>query len=193
MQRESTGIDWQAIKDRIARIGEMIEQGGDHIDREVVLARRAERYRRVEQQVVTDRVELVVFRRGGVRYGVRLDTLEEIRSARRISPLPGVSPVIRGVINVRGQIVAMHDLAAFRGATEPLPEQPWAVIGHGESSLIALVADQVEGVQRPENDAIRPIPLSMGDKESCFSGVLDDGTVVLDFAGLAGSAGFFLA
>ena len=193
MQEDAERIDWEAIKERVARVQRVIDGNDAHGDREQLLARRAERYRKVEQQVITDTVEVVVFERAGVSYAAPLDSLEEIRAARNITPVPGVSSVIRGVINVRGQIVAIHDLCAFRGESCALADQPWAVIGHSGSSLIALAADSVQGVQRPTEDAIRPVPLSLGDKDGCFRGALEDGTVVLDFAGLSRSEDFFLA
>ncbi len=186
-------INWEEIKARIAEVERVIQGGESRADRDELLARRAKRYRRVEEEQAVDTVELVVFRRRGNAYAVSLEALEEIRLARTFTPLPGISPVIPGIINVRGHIVAMHDLASFSAERAELPQVMWAVIGRAGDTRIALVADEVDGVVRPTEEAIRPVPLSLEAREGCFRGVLDDGTIVLDIDGLARSEEFFLA
>lgn len=186
-------IDWEDIKARIAAVERVIQGRESRADRAEILVRRAQRYRRVEEQRTIETVELLVFRRRENRYAVLLDTLDEIRVARTFTRLPGVSPVISGIINVRGHIVAMHDLASFDGPEAELPPQPWAVIGRAGDTPLALVANEVEGVIRPDENSLRPVPLSLEGHDAFYRGVLSDGTVVLDLEGLAGSEDFFLA
>lgn len=64
--------------------------------------------------------------RRGVRvgpFGLVLEPpmLYEIVESVRISPLPGVSSLCRGLINHRGNVVPVYDPAALTGATP----QPW--------------------------------------------------------------------
>lgn len=193
MSTKDSGIDWQEVTAQIAAVGRELQ--GERSDRcsEEILRRRAERFRRAEESVSLQRLDLIVFRRHKERYAAALQELEGVREAQKITALPGVSPRIRGVINLRGQIVAIHDLALISEPTAPMPTTAWAVIGAGEEGLIALLADEVEGVMSPQVDAIRPLPLSLQEREGSIRGVLEDGTLVLDFAGLSRDQQFYLA
>ena len=160
---------------------------------EQLLTRRADRYRKEKKQQLKQTIDLVMFRRAEDRYGVQLDQLEEIRKSPEIRPVPGVSAVIAGVINVRGQIVAVHDLAAFRGQSHTLQRESWVMVGHGPGVLMGLVADEVPGVRSVPIDRIRPVPLSLESPHQEFRGVVDETAMVLDFEGLAENPQFFVA
>lgn len=193
MSTRSDSIDWQDIKERIASVERVIQGRESRADCDEVLARRAERYRKVEERQSANTVDLVVFRRLDDTYAVSLEALEEIRMAQNLTPLPGVKPAIRGIINVRGHIVAVHDLASVDTKDAAMPDIPWVVIGRGGDTSLAIVADEVHGVIRPVEKSIRPVPLSMKGRDTGFQGVLDDGTLILDFDGLLRSEEFFLA
>ncbi len=193
MSTKNDAIDWQAFKERVASTEEALQGSLSRADRDEILARRAERYRQVEERQTTNTIDVISFRRLDGTYAVALSALQEIRMAENITPLPGVSATIRGIINVRGHIVSVHDLACVNGTTSPVPDCPWAVIGRGDDTPIAIIADEVLGVRRPVEDSIRPVPLSMERRSSCFLGVLHDGTLILDFDGLTRSEDFFLA
>lgn len=193
MSAERRPMDWEEAKARLARMRRRIEEDDFGSSDEEILHRRAERYRRAEQVERVARMELIIFRRRESRYAAPLDQLVGIRLAEKITPLPGVSPVIQGVINMRGQIVAIHDLAYFFQRQGEPSERPWAVIGRGEAGLIALLADEIEGVQSPDIESIRPVPISLDEREGNFRGVLKEGTLVLDFSGLSRDKAFFLA
>ncbi len=193
MSTRSDAIDWKNIKERIAAVERVIQGRESRADRDAILARRAERYRKVEERQSADTVDLVVFRRLANTYGVSLEALEEIRMAQNLTQVPDVKPVIRGIINVRGHIVAVHDLASVDGANARMPETPWAVIGRAGETSLAIVADEVHGVIRPVEKSIRPVPLSIKRGDTGFQGVLDDGTLVLDFEELLQSEEFVVA
>lgn len=185
--------DWQQIRDRLNELD--YSPQSDHSDEQRVdiLARRAERYRSKKDRKVADTVELVVFNRRDHRYAAVLDDLDQIRRAGNFQAVPGVSPVVAGVINVRGEIVAIHDLAAFRDEPAPLDEDNWVLVGRTDDVLLALVADHVEGVETPARDAISSVPLSLDSPHGEFQGVLDETTLVLDFEGLTDNDDFFMA
>lgn len=67
-------------------------------------------------------------------YGVELGAVREIIPARRPTRLPGAGPYVSGLVNVRGTIVTVLDLAARLGVASD--EGPDASRGVGSIVLI---------------------------------------------------------
>lgn len=187
-------FDWAAARARIAELGHKLERGpGDAIDVDRLLAERAERYRQLEQSEARGGQLMVVFRRGETNYAAPLDSISAIRLSDRITTLPGISPVIKGVVNARGQMAAVHDLASFAKPACGLPKLAWLLIGHGPTRGSALLADEVDDIRRFHQAEIRPVPLSLAHKGPGFVGATEDGVVILDPPGLLSSPEFFFA
>jgi len=165
-------------------------------DRERVrrlLADRAARYRAAELTGKRDDTEYIQFTRGSTHYLVATSSIAEVRSVENVTRFPGISPVIVGVINVRGRIVTVHDLAAFAGRTADMPAVPWVLIGWREISDVALLADDVQGIRAIAAASIREAPVAMSARKECYAGILEDGTVVLTLARLARTPDFYNA
>ncbi len=186
-------INWAEIRRRMSAVDQSIGDELTDQQRRDLLARRARRYRQEEQKAVAETVDLVVFGRHDNRYAAPLEDLEEIRKVGDFQPVPGVSSVIAGIINVRGNIVAIHDLAAYCDHDTSLDDETWVVVGRGRDTLLALAADIVEGVVSPPSEQIRSVPLSLDTRHGEFQGVLEDNALVLDFEGLIRSDEFFAA
>jgi twitching motility protein PilI len=87
----------------------------------------------------------------------------------RITPVPNVSPLLLGTLNIRGQVVWVADLGQFLGDPTPLntdrPEIPVIAI-EDQDILLGLAVDRiedmdwldVEDVQMPTNvpDSVAP-------------------------------------
>jgi len=61
---------------------------------------------------------LVTFSLANEVYGVEINSVQEIIRATEITAVPGAPPHIRGVINLRGKIVAVTDLRRRFGLPE---------------------------------------------------------------------------
>jgi twitching motility protein PilI len=57
----------------------------------------------------------VVFRLGSTRCALPIDRVFEIAEVPRITPVPNLPPWVRGVANLRGDVLAVIDLRAFVG------------------------------------------------------------------------------
>jgi len=87
--------------------------------------------------VATERV--VLFLAGGHTFGIAVNRIREIIPAREYTPLPGSGAHVCGLINLRGRIVTVMDLAARLG----LPP----AAGHAEHSIvIAEYGDRLLGM-----------------------------------------------
>ena len=55
---------------------------------------------------------------GGEHYGFALSSVQQVISGPRVTHLPAAEPSLLGLINVRGEIVPLFDLAVLTGAGE---------------------------------------------------------------------------
>ena len=76
---------------------------------------------------------------GGDTYAVPLADVREVVVGPRLTHLPTAPPVVRGIFNLRGDIVPLLDTALLLGL-HPVVEEPYAVLvetGHGVAGLVA--------------------------------------------------------
>lgn len=77
-------------------------------------------------------------------------------SPERITPIPNVSPLLLGTINLRGQVIWVADLGQFLGDPIPLrtdrAEIPVIAI-EDQDTLLGLAVDEMQGMRwlSPEN------------------------------------------
>lgn len=87
----------------------------------------------------------------GGEYAIRVEQVKEILQFREITPIPSAPPSIRGVINLRGSVVPVVDLAVkFGRPPAPAGKRTCIVVfdasvGSSERA-VGLVAEAVTGV-----------------------------------------------
>ena len=98
---------------------------------------------------------LVVFALDGQKYALRLPAVKKVTRAVYITPLPNVSDVVLGVIDVQGRIIPVIDLrqrlALPRRGVE-LSDQ--FIIARTSYRTVALVVDEVAGVLEVSDQTI---------------------------------------
>ena len=128
-----------------------------------------------------DQLELLVFRIGSERWALETRYVQQVLPLRGMTPLPCTPPFVRGIVNVRGQVVAVLDLKRLFG----LPEQGLSdlhrvlLVEHAHSRF-GLLADRDVGVLQVPPSAIGPAPLLQGVGAAWLKGVTADGLAVLD-------------
>ena len=70
----------------------------------------------LDEEDERERVLLVDCR--GQKYAMSVTLVREVMRSRGVTRVPGTSPVVHGLLNVRGMIVTVLDLAACLGARE---------------------------------------------------------------------------
>lgn len=101
----------------------------------------------------------VVFALGAERYGISLDSVQEVQSIVAFSDAPGGAESVVGMINVRGEIAPVVDLglAMGFGRTSFSIETPM-LICRAEGQVVALLADSVEDVHALPEGSVQPVP-----------------------------------
>lgn len=137
--------------------------------------------------------QYVTFLVGDRAYGVDIVLVREIKQWTPTTALPNQPHYMRGVLNLRGTIVPVHDLRArFGGAlTEATETHVVVIVWIGEQTVGVLV-DAVSDIISVATDDIRPVPPSESDlDQSAINGLVnaESGMVaLLDLRSLFGAA-----
>lgn len=101
----------------------------------------------------------------GRRYLVAAGVVREVEEVSGVTPLPAAPIWLRGVMNLRGTIIAVADLATFLGldSTGTGDEALICVAGEptgvgGEGQFIALAVDAVSTIRSLDSDDLLPLP-----------------------------------
>ncbi|MDY0087323.1 MAG: chemotaxis protein CheW [Coriobacteriia bacterium] len=133
------------------------------IEAEEILQRRAETLaRNIEDSSTAERTTLMVFRVGEFWYAVRTEDVREIIQNLAVAPIPCVPEFVRGVLNVRGEIVSVTDGAVFLGSTAgSLGRDSVAVVLENAECQTAFVVDEVGGIiEVPTTGVEPPLPVT---------------------------------
>jgi purine-binding chemotaxis protein CheW len=131
--------------------------------------------------VKTDIEKYLVFQIGSESYGMPLLQVQEIRSYTPATRVPGAPPYVLGVINLRGNIIAVLD-ARTRFGVEPVTEQESTVIivAQIEGKTFGLRVDSVSDVVDVDTTQIQPPPPVASEETQRFlNGLVQVGDRVL--------------
>lgn len=104
-------------------------------------------------------VQLIVFNLGEEEFGVRIDEIREVIRVGTITPIPDSPEFIKGVTNVRGEIVSVIDLTArFFLHVAKKVESKHIIITEQEKSLFGLMVDEVTEVLRIPESEVKEAP-----------------------------------
>lgn len=102
---------------------------------------------------------LVAFRVAGQDYCIDIMAVREIRGWTPATALPHAPPYVRGVINLRGQVVPILDLASRLGLPSPEADSRHVIVivSVGER-VLGLLVEAVSEILSVPQDAVHPSP-----------------------------------
>ena len=112
--------------------------------------------------------QLLTFLIGDDEYGISILRVREIAEYRPLTPVPMTPPWMRGVMNLRGTVVPVVDLAARLGLERTQVSRRTCLIiveldAEGERVVIAVMVDAVSRVVDISRDRIQePPPFGLG-------------------------------
>lgn len=113
--------------------------------------------------------EFVAFRVGDQEFCIDIMGVREIRGWTQATPLPHAPPYVRGVINLRGAVLPIVDLAMRfgLGLTEPTPRSVIIVV-QVHQQVIGLLVDAVSDILTVSEAAMQPTPDIASDLAKTF-------------------------
>lgn len=94
----------------------------------------------------------------GQCFGVEVHKVQEINHYARLTRVPLAAPMVRGLINMRGQIVLSLDLRRRLDLVGSATGTPINVVVRTEDSLVSILADEVGDVLRVKETAFERAP-----------------------------------
>lgn len=98
------------------------------------------------------------FKIGDEEYGIPVMEVQEVIKPQVVTPIPLASDFIRGLINLRGQIVSCLSLRRLFGQEDELEKDHMNIIVKGDEGLFSLVVDEVTDIINIENDNVEKAP-----------------------------------
>lgn len=118
----------------------------------------------------------VIFRLGTEEYGLAIERVQSIIRYEQATPVPRAPGAVLGVVNLRGQVIPVVDLAR-RFGQDPLKVTPNSriVVAEGEAGTVGLAVDAASEVVTIPLADIQPTPDSVLSPETVdvFEGVAD--------------------
>jgi purine-binding chemotaxis protein CheW len=115
---------------------------------------------------------------GGALFAVDQAVVREIVPARHITRLPGAPAAVRGLLNVRGTLVTIVDLATRFGRGRADSPEPSVVIAVTPARTLGLLVDDVHDVQLFGPDDLVPVPADPADPAVAGLGHFGDRVVL---------------
>lgn len=106
-------------------------------------------------------------------FGVPVEQVQEVIRYLDMTGVPLVSDVVRGLINLRGQIVTAIDLRRRLGIADRAADQlPMNVVIRTDDGPVSLLVDEIGDVLEVEKDTFETPPETLlGPKRSMVRGV----------------------
>jgi len=125
--------------------------------------------------------QFVTFVVGDRTYGVEIVQVREIKQWTPVTALPNQHGYTRGVLNLRGTVVPVHDLRSRfgNGITEATPSHVVIITWIGEQT-VGILVDAVSDIISINPEEIRPAPPGGAARdEAAINGLVDcDGDMV---------------
>lgn len=126
---------------------------------------------------------LCTFRLADLRLGIDVTQVQEVVKGQDVTRIPLVSPVLSGLINLRGEIVTAIDLRTRMDLpARPADVTPMNVIIRDGEGAVSLVVDQIDDVVDADPAGFEPPPTTLnGARRALVQGVykLDEGLLLL--------------
>lgn len=98
------------------------------------------------------------FKVGGEEYAIPVMEVQEVIKPQMVTPIPLAQDQVRGLINLRGQIVTCLSLRKLFGQEDNLDQDYMNIIVRGKDGFFSLVVDEVTDIIDIENTHIENPP-----------------------------------
>jgi purine-binding chemotaxis protein CheW len=118
-------------------------------------------------------VELATFYLGDALCGMDILKVQEINKLLEMTEVPQAPDYVKGILNLRGQIVTVIDLGKKLGLSlTDLGIHTRNIIVNSKNEYVGLLVDRIGDVERTDWDKIEPPPANIGGVQGkYFDGV----------------------
>jgi purine-binding chemotaxis protein CheW len=128
-----------------------------------------------------DYKEYVIFKLANESYGIDIDFVENIEKYTEITRVPYTKKYIKGVINLRGNIIPVIDVRRRFGTEDKEPDKDSRImIINLEELKVGLLVDASSEVLQIGNENIEKAPKTIGNEDEYISEIGKyDGRIIM--------------
>lgn len=176
-------VDWNELHRRMEAVRTALEGEPAPAERVRILKERARALAvETERPEAGETVDVVEFFLAHEKYALEATWVREVAAVREFTPLPCTPPFLLGLVNVRGQILAVIDIKKFFDLPEKgLTDLNKILVLRAERIEFGVLADAILGVRTLALTELQPPPAGFsGVREDYLKGVTPERVVVLD-------------
>jgi purine-binding chemotaxis protein CheW len=137
-----------------------------------------------ELKVASETTQFIVIKLGDEQYGIDIKYIDNIVRMQHITRVPKVEPYLKGVINLRGDVIPVMSLRIKMGLDSDVESKSSRIIilKMEQQGTIGVIVDEVKEVVTLENDQIEKIAYDSKDEKDtflCGIGKCDGGLISL--------------
>lgn len=182
----SEPLDWSEISRRLDKTAQHDLAENSESRSAEILRERARALSTITGQVVRDDKDVrhfLVFHLAGGRYAIDLAQATEILNLQALTALPGAPPYVGGVINLRGSILMLVNLAKLYGLErEGIADLTKVIVIDQGNLKVGLLAESIEGICESSPNDIQPPVVA----EAHIVGLIAGEIAILDVERLLG-------
>jgi purine-binding chemotaxis protein CheW len=119
-------------------------------------------------------IELVAFNVAGLKHCLEIKKILEIRRWSAVTALPHAPSEVLGVMNLRGAVIPIYDLASRfgLGTTEPT-ERNVVIVCAVQGKSVGLLVESVSEIISIDPESVQPTPdVQSSETKDCIQGVI---------------------
>lgn len=118
-------------------------------------------------------IEMATFYVGNALFGMDILKVQEINKSLDMTSVPQAPEYVKGILNLRGQIVTIIDLGIKLGLSKiEIGPETRNIIVNSKNEYIGLLVERIGDVERSSEDKIEAPPANIGGvKAKFFEGV----------------------
>ena len=107
-------------------------------------------------------VQYCTFRVGADEFGINADRVQEVLLAQPMTEVPLTHPVLRGLLNLRGEVVSALDLRRRLGQDDFAADaSPVNIVVRDQGEMVSLMVDEIGDVMELDPSLQEPAPASL--------------------------------
>lgn len=184
-EKPSHRVHWEAIRERFERLQRTADQAGELTaeQSEEVMAQRARLLAQIPKEApdTSQILEVMILQWAEELFALETQFVREVCRIANVTPIPGGPAFLKGVTNLRGQVLAVMDLREIFGVQTGNSEQMQTIVLGSSRTEFGILVDAVHEVTTLRIDEILEPPGSVaGMPRDYLRGVTEAAMLVLD-------------
>jgi purine-binding chemotaxis protein CheW len=178
-------FDFEQARSRLDELRSALDASSDvTVEKsEALLKERAIAYARAPERTLlaSEQIEILVFQFCGERYAIESRFVAEVLREPAVTDVPGTPPLLQGVTNLRGEILAVMDLSGLLGTSHTTGQTEWVLVLGEEHDELGIAVDEVIEVTRVRTEEVLPPARAAREfSREWIRGITSEATVILN-------------